>query len=118
LSRQIAPHGTLQTKRSPPKPCAPSLSKAFSSLSKEGRRFDKLTANGVLQKPRQRHDLGSLLVRRRSPVLLDYCFSPFGKLFGLPDAFAQRFLRLLDLEDVRFSLIVDVSLLHVPLVRT
>lgn len=53
-----------------------------------------------------------MLVRRPAPVLLENRLGPFGKLLGLLDAFTQRFLRLLDLEDVRFSLLVDISLLH------
>jgi hypothetical protein len=35
------------------KPFGLSLSKAFSSLSKKGKRFDKLTANGVLLRSRR-----------------------------------------------------------------
>lgn len=53
-----------------------------------------------------------MLVRRLAPALLENRLGPFGKLLGLLDAFTQRFLRLLDLEDIRFSLLVDVFLLH------
>jgi len=48
LAQDAADHRQNSVRGAKPKPFGLSLSKAFSSLRKKGKRFDRLTANGTL----------------------------------------------------------------------